>query len=38
MGYTNYWYQKKSFSETEWKKKLSEEEFKILRKKGTEIP
>ena len=25
-------------SEIEWKKKLSEEEFKILRKKGTEIP
>ena len=24
--------------EIEWKKKLSEEEFKILRKKGTEIP
>ena len=25
-------------SEIEWKKKLSEEEFKILRKKGTEVP
>ena len=24
--------------ETEWKKKLSVEEFKILREKGTEIP
>ena len=29
MGYTNYWYQKKSFSETEWKK--VKDEYKWLK-------
>ena len=27
MGYTNYWYQKKSFSENEWKRVKDEYDY-----------